>query len=256
MARNRTTALASLSFLLMGLAACGSKPGTLHVCAAASLRGAFESIGKTFASEHGGITVDLNTAGSQTLKAQIEAGAPCDVLATADEFTMNALVKSGHVLKPKRFASNSLVVIVPTANPGKVTAWGDLAKVARIALAAPEVPVGRYARTFVANADKQQPGYQAAIDGRTKTLELDAAHVVMRVRQGEVDAAIAYRTDARTEGVTSVAIPADLDVAADYPIAIVMTTRDPALASAFVAYVLGPGEAVIRERGFGAPRLQ
>lgn len=250
----RAHAVSLFLFTFVSVTACGSKPATLRVCAAASLRAAFETIDKSFAAQHPGLTIDLNTAGSQTLAAQIEAGAPCDVLATADEVTMNALVKSGHVLAPKRFASNGLVVIVPTANPGKVAAWSDLAQVARIALASPEVPVGRYARTFIANADKQQPGFAAAVEARTKTLELDVAHVVMRVRQGEVDAAIAYRTDARTDGIASIAIPPELDVAADYPIASVKTAADPALAEAFVAYVLGPGATILGERGFGPAR--
>jgi len=244
-----------LPLSLVLLAACGApQPGMLRVCAAASLRAAFERIDKDFAAAHSGVELNLNTAGSQTLKAQIEAGAPCDVLATADEVTMNALVTSNHVATPQRFASNSLVLIVPTANPAKVATWSDLARVSRIALASPEVPVGRYARRFLARADQQQPGYEAAVNERVKTLELDVAHVVMRVRQGEVDAGITYRTDARGEGVTAIPIPPELDVIADYPIAVVGASTRVALAEAFVAYVLGAGAVTLSEAGFGPAR--
>jgi len=243
-----------LQFLVLGGCAA-AKPAALNVCAAASLRSAFEAIDRAFAAAHGGADVSLSSAGSQTLKSQLEAGAPCDVIATADELTMNALVASGHAVSPRRFASNTLVIIVPTANPAKLATWVDLARAPRIALAAPEVPVGRYARAFIANADAQQPGFAAAVEARVKTLELDAAHAVMRVRHGEVDAAIAYRTDARAAGLAAIAIPPELDVTADYPIAIVETASDPALAAAFVAYVLGPGAAILAEHGFSPARL-
>lgn len=244
--------LVTWSLALLG---CGpGAPARLHVCAAASLRAAFETIDSAFAAAHDGIEVSLSSAGSQTLKSQIEAGAPCDVLATADEATMNALVGAGHVAAPQRFASNSLVILVPTANPGKVSSWVDLATVSRIALAAPEVPVGRYARAFIAKADQRQPGFARAVLERVKTLELDVAHTAMRVRQGEVDAAIAYRTDATAEGVTAITLPPELDVVADYPIAIVTRAADPDLAAAFVAYVRGPGAATLRARGFGPAR--
>ncbi len=227
--------------------------GALRVCAAASLRGAFEAILSDFGKAHPDVTTSLNSAGSQALRAQIEAGAPCDVIATADETTMEALARGDRVGEPRRFASNALVILVPASNPAAVATWRDLAKAPRIALAAPEVPVGKYARRFLANADAQVPGYAAAVTERTKTLELDVAHVVVRVRQGEVDAGITYRTD-KTDGTLAVAIPEDLDVAADYPIAVVRATSNRAAAEAFVAAVLGPGQATLATRGFGAPR--
>ena len=227
--------------------------GTLRVCAAASLRGAFEVILADFGEVHPGLTTSLNSAGSQALRAQIEAGAPCDVIATADEPTLEALAQGGRVSVPRRFASNGLVILVPASNPAAITRWQDLAKAPRIALAAPEVPVGKYARRFIANADTRSPGYAAAVTERTKTLELDVAHVVVRVRMGEVDAGITYRTDT-TAGTFAIAIPDDLDVAADYPIAVVNATRNAAAAEAFVEAVLGPGQATLSGRGFGGPR--
>lgn len=239
---------------LASSAACGAAPQRLGVCAAASLKAAFERVDQDFAAAHEGLQVDLNSAGSQALKAQVEAGAPCDVIATADLATMDALVKSGHVGAPQRFASNSLVILVPSANPANIATWQDLARASRIALAAPEVPVGKYARKFLANADAVQPGYAAAVNERVKTLELDVAHVVTRVRLGEVDAAIAYRTDATGDGVKAIALPPELDVAADYPIAVVTKSPVPELAGAFVAHVLAAGQKTLADKGFGGPR--
>jgi molybdate transport system substrate-binding protein len=234
--------------------ACGGGPQRLAVCAAASLKAAFEQIDRDFAAAHDGLQVDLNTAGSQALEAQVEAGAPCDVLATADLATMDALVTSGHVGPPERFASNTLVILVPASNPAGLERWQDLARASRIALAAPEAPVGTYARKFIANADALQPGFAAAVDARTRTLELDVRHVVMRVRQGEVDAAIAYRTDAATDGVKAIRLPPALDVTADYQIAVVTKSTAPELAADYVAYVLASGQQALAAKGFGSPR--
>ncbi|HTX79413.1 MAG TPA: molybdate ABC transporter substrate-binding protein, partial [Longilinea sp.] len=55
----------------------------LSVSAAASLKNAFTDIVAGFEKDHPGVKVLLNFAGSGQLQAQIEAGAPVDVFASA-----------------------------------------------------------------------------------------------------------------------------------------------------------------------------
>ena len=64
--------------------------------------------------------------------------------------------------------------------------------------------------------------------------------VLAKVSLGEADAAAVYRTDAATakDSVEVIAIPADLNVAAEYPIAVLTRARQPALAAEFVGLVL------------------
>ena len=55
-------------------------------------------------------------------------------------------------------------------------------------------------------------------------------------------------------GATGVQIPANQNVIATYPIAVVKSTKNPQAAQAYVSYVVsGPGQKALQARGFMAP---
>ena len=69
---------------------------------------------------------------SATLAEQVAQGAPADVLATADEDTMKTVVDAGDTARsPQLFATNHLVMVVPTDNPAGITQFSDLDKQGR-----------------------------------------------------------------------------------------------------------------------------
>ena len=68
------------------------EPIVLNVYAAASLTETFAELEEIFESDHPGVDVRFNFAGSQDLVAQIAQGAPADVLATANEVLVNIVV--------------------------------------------------------------------------------------------------------------------------------------------------------------------
>jgi molybdate transport system substrate-binding protein len=219
---------------------------TLTVFAAASLTNALETIGKDFEAAHPGTKVELNFAGSSTLVRQIMEGAPADVFASADEENMEkvrALISS-----PQIFAGNRLAIIVAKGNPKNVTSLSDLAKPGlTIALAAPVVPVGRYAREAFAKAGVAGPASSGVIDVKA---------VVTRVSMGEADAGVVYTTDVAAAGgkVEGVAIPDALNVRAKYPIATVRASKNEKGALAFVRFVLFPeARKLLTNAGFLAP---
>jgi molybdate transport system substrate-binding protein len=81
--------------------------------------------------------------------------------------------------------------------------------------------------------------------------------VVQKVALGEADAGIAYVTDvtdAVRDQVVAVAIPAEVNVMARYPIAALRSSSLADLARRFVGFVLGPGQAVLLRAGFLPPR--
>src|SRR5690606_31148384 len=99
-----------------------------------------------------GHDVTLNLGASSALAAQIRAGAPADVFASADRAQMDAVRAEGDVGEPRVFATNELVVGVP-AGSESVRSLEDLAKPGiRLVLAGPEVPAGRYAREMLERA--------------------------------------------------------------------------------------------------------
>jgi len=84
--------------------------------------------------------------------------------------------------------------------------------------------------------------------------ETDVKAVVAKVVLGEADAGVVYVTDVTAKvapRVHTIAIPARFNQIAQYPIAVVKGSRNPALARTFVAYVLSPaGQSVLRRSGF------
>jgi molybdate transport system substrate-binding protein len=128
--------------------------------------------------------------GSNDLAAQIRDGARADVVLSASAKPLAGLQADGLVEEPVAFASNRLVVIVPRANPAKVTHVADLAEDGvKLVLGAEGVPVGDYAREALELA-----GLGAALEN-VVSLEDDVKGVVGKVALGEADAGIVYATD-------------------------------------------------------------
>jgi len=120
----------------------------------------------------------------------------------------------------------------------------------RLVLAAPGVPAGDYARQALSNA-----GLRPALRNVVSN-EQDVEGVVGKVSSGDADAGIVYATDVTpsvARSVGTVPIPEEDNVVAVYDIGVVRGTKTAALARAFVAYVTGPGQAILQRAGFEAP---
>jgi molybdate transport system substrate-binding protein len=226
----------------------------LTVFAASSLRDAFQDLGRIFEQEHPGTSVSFNFAGSQELRTQVEHGARADVLASADPRTLRALAGAGLSLEPQVFARNEPVIVVPAGNPAGIDALADLPRARRLVVGAPEVPIGEYTvRILEAASRRYGPAFGAAVESRVASRELNVRQVLAKVALGEADAAIVYRTDALASrgAVEVISIPPQLNVVAEYPIALLRGAPRPGLARAFVELVLSSaGQAVLARHGF------
>ncbi len=221
-----------------GGAAAGGE--SLLVLAASSLDPAFGRL----AEAAPGLRVTVSFAGSARLAAQVEAGAPADVVATADAVSMAELVGAGLVEAPQDFATNRLTIAVPPGNPKGVRGLADLSRAdLQVVLADPSVPAGRYGRHALE---------RAGVAVRPVSLELDVRSAAAKVASGEADAAIVYATDVPVGA--QVPIPEVSNVAATYSVAVVRGTPLAGAAQAFVDRLLGPrGRDILLARGFGIP---
>lgn len=236
--------------------------GRVTVYAAASLRDAFTALGRDFQARNPAVVVEFSFAGSQQLAEQIGYGAPADVFASANVRLMDAVVKTGRVTAsaPRIFARNRLVVVFPKQNPARLRSLKDLArKNTSILLANKAAPVGSYSLDFLAKAAAQKdfgPTWRTAVLSNVVSYEEDVRAVFAKVSLGEADAGIVYASDivadrAKTVGVLE--IPAALNTIAAYPIAPLTDSPNPALARAFVDFVLSPdGQATLAKYGFAA----
>lgn len=117
--------------------------GDLTVFAAASLSVVFPEIADVFTTEHPDTSVRFSFAGSSDLVAQLDAGAPADVLATANESTMADAVQAGTIEgEPVIFADNVLALIAPAGNPADITGLDESLDGTNVVVCAPQVPCG------------------------------------------------------------------------------------------------------------------
>ena len=229
---------------------------TLTVFAASSLTEAFEETATVFEAQHSGVDVLLSFNGSSTLATQLTQGAPADVFASADEDQMKVVVAAGLTeATPHLFTTNRLVVITPRDGP--VKRLQDLARPGvSLVLAAPEVPVGNYAREALKkmNARYGVDFSQRALNNLVSE-ESNVRQVALKVELGEADAAIVYRTDAGVaKNVREILVPDALNVVGTYPIATLTSSAQPDLARAFVVLVRSTkGQSILKKYGFGTP---
>lgn len=225
----------------------GGAERRVDVFAASSLADVFAVVERALEAEHDDLDVVVSTAGSSTLAAQIEGGAPADVFAAADLRTMQRVVDAGLVPRgPFAFARNRLTIAVEPGNPLGIAGPADLARDdVTLVLAAPDVPVGRYAaRTLELAGVAVEPA----------SYEQSVSSVASKVALGEADAGIVYVTDvlARTADLDAVEIPAEHQIDIVYPIAVLADADDAA--SLVVDAVLGEiGRGALGAAGFELP---
>jgi molybdate transport system substrate-binding protein len=256
----RSGTLAAVIVALIALAGCGGDKagnpqpanssadvtGTVTVFAAASLTESFTQIGKDFETANPGAKVVFNFAGSSTLATAINQGAPADVFASASPTNMKTVTDAGNGDGAvTTFVHNQLVIAVPKANPKAITGLADLTRPGvKVALCAEQVPCG-------AAAKKAMDAAKVSIT--PVTFEQDVKAALTKVRLGEVDAALVYRTDAKAAAadVDGIEFPESAGAINDYPIVVLKDAPHPAGARAFVAYVLSDrGKAVLTRAGF------
>jgi molybdate transport system substrate-binding protein len=248
------TCAASVAALLalLSLTACGggasTKKDTLTVFAAASLTESFTTLGKEFEKKYPGVKVKFNFGPSSGLAAQIQQGGQVGVFASASPTNMDTVVQAGEAKDPKTFATNSMEIAVPAANPGKITGLKDLAsKNLKVALCQAQVPCGKVAAEVFA---------KAKVAVKPATEEVDVKSVLTKVTLGEVDAGVVYVTDVQAAGskVKGITIPAAQNASTDYPIAALAHAKHASQAQEFVDLVLSSeGAKVLKAAGFQVP---
>jgi molybdate transport system substrate-binding protein len=226
----------------------GELGGEVVVFAAASLTDAFTELGEAFAEEHPGTSVTFSFAASSELAGQLIEGAPADVFASADGANMTKAVDADSIDgRPTTFATNRPTIVVTAGNPEGIETLADLTRPGRIVVVcAPEVPCGSYA---------SQVFEAAGIEVTPDSYEENVRAVVTKVALGEADAGLAYETDAASDDrIDAVALPDEIDVVAEYPMAVVADAPNAEAGQAFVDFALGErGREILIDHGFGRP---
>jgi molybdate transport system substrate-binding protein len=238
---------------LLSWSVFAAAPNEIIVSAAASLKNAFEDIGKAFEAKNRGVKVYFNFGASGDLKRQIEGGAPVDVFASAAQREMDDLERQGSLVAGTRrnFAGNEIVLARSSASTIQLKSFGDLTKqeMKRIAIGNPSsVPAGMYAEQVLKHFGVWETIKDKLVFGESVRQVLDY------VARGEVDAGIVFSTDALVRSkdvVVAMKAPEGSHVAVIYPIAIVKNTKNERLAKDFVDWVTSVnGRRILEKYGF------
>jgi molybdate transport system substrate-binding protein len=251
--RSRYVLAFSLSLLGLGCEDADVPRARLSVWAAASLAEVMPRVGDAFRAE-AGADVSFGFDGSSRLARQIHAGAPADVFISADAQWMSWLDERARIEPDTRvdLLGNRLVVVVPASAGEPPEALEDLRdnRYERIAVAAEEVPAGRYAGAALAHHGLEDDLSTRFVRGANVRAAL------AYVAQGEADAGIVYRTDAIAEPRVREAFA--LDPASHppivYPAAVTRSSGDAATARHFLRFCRGQSaRTIFADAGFEVP---
>ena len=234
-----------------------AQPETLTIAAANSVTDALRKVLPSFESEHRDINVRVIYGPSQTLRKQIEEGAPVDVFLPSLSEEIDQLEKKGLVIQGSKriYAGTSLVLITGTSLPAPIASMQDLhtVPVRRIAIGDPKASsVGKVAAQFLKHSKLEPQLKSQFIYGEHSRAVLDL------VAKGEAEIGIVYRTDAVSNEHVRIldTAPEDSHTPIRYGVAVVWTAKNLSGAGDFIEFLLTPHiQAQLKEHGFDqAPR--
>lgn len=215
----------------------------LNLLAASSTRVFNDDLKKQAAELEPPVGLFINNAGSSTLVQQLVDGAPGDVLITADEKNMNDAKEAGVVNDPVQLASNVMVMVVPSGNPGNINSLEDITDESTFVLCDPQVPCGTVSESII-----ESKGLDIIAD----SLEHQVADVLGKVTSGEADAGWVYATDAAAAGDTVEVI--EIEGAEEFTNgifgAVVSESENPESAQQLLDLVADDFDKVWKEYGF------
>ncbi|HJW49292.1 MAG TPA: molybdate ABC transporter substrate-binding protein, partial [Candidatus Limnocylindria bacterium] len=219
---------------------------------ASDLQFALAEVSAAFTADgHPKPTISFGSTG--TLSQQIENGAPADVFFAADESYLIRLEQNGLVLAGTRqLYAIGRIVLVERAGVSPVVTLADLARtdVGRIAIANPDhAPYGRAAREAM-----MRVGLWSTLQPRL-VLGENVSQTFQFVRTGNADAGVvALSLAIGTPGTRYTVIEAALHEPIAQAAGVIAGSRQPRVASDFLAFVNGPvGRPIMKKFGFTLP---
>lgn len=248
------------TFLLLGIIAfavsaptqASAQPETLTIAAANSVKDALRKVLPLFEEQHRELNVRVVYGPSQTLRKQIEEGAPVDLFLPSLLEEIDQLEKKGLVIQGTKrvYATTSLVLITGTTLPAPITSIHDLRTipVRRIAIGDPKTSsVGQVATQFLKYSKLEPQLKSQYVYGEHSRAVLDL------VATGEAEIGVVYRTDAITDGHIRIldTAPTESHTPIRYGVAAVWTAKNISAAGDFIEFLLSPQtQTRLKEYGF------
>ena len=229
-----------------------AQPETLTIAAANSLKDALRKVLQRFEAEHPAINVRVIYGPSQSLRKQIEEGAPVDIFLPSLFDEIDQLETKGLIIQgtKRAFAGTSLVLITGSALPAPVRTIHDLetVPVRRIAIGDPKTSsVGKVSAQFLKYSKLEPKLKSQYIFGEHSRAVLDL------VAKGEAEVGVVYRTDAAFNDKVRIldTAPVESHTPVRYGVAAVWTAKNVSGAGDFIEFLLAPQtQTLFQEYGF------
>ena len=247
--------IAIVGFLIsLGLTAqpALAQPDTITIAAANSLKDALRKVLPLFEAEHRNINVRVIYGPSQTLRSQIEQGAPVDIFLPSLFEEIDQLEAKGLIIQgtKRAFAATSLVLITGTALPAPISTIQDLQTIPirHIAVGDPKTSsVGKVSAQFLKYSKLEPKLKSQYVLGEHSRAVLDL------VAKGEAEIGVVYRTDAISNpGVRILdTAPVGSHTPVRYGVAAAWTAQNITAAGDFIEFLLSPTiQTQLQEFGF------
>jgi len=246
-------ALAALFFASLAASPLRAAPPELTVSVAANLRPACEQLGSEFEALSG-IRVLFNFGATGKLAAQIEQGAPVDLLIAADTATPESLERQGLALPGSRrvYARGRLVLWSRDDGVPAIDDLKDLTRpeVHRVAIADPRLsPYGQAAQEALQAAGVWEQVRSKIVPAENVTQALQYAET------GNVEAVLVARSLCIQGQGRWVLVPAELHRPLDQALVVIRGGPHAQEALRFARYLLGPeGRRVLQSFGYEVPK--
>lgn len=225
---------------------------TLTIAGANSLKDALRKILPLFETQHRGINVRVIYGPSQTLRNQIEQGAPVDVFLPSLFEEIDQLETKGLIIHgtKRAYAATSLVLITGTTLPAPIRSIQELqtVPVRRIAVGDPKTSsVGKVAAQFLKYSKLEPKLKSQYVFGEHSRAVLDL------VTKGDAEVGVVYRTDAVSNpGVRILdTAPVESHTPVRYGVVAAWTSKNLSAAGDFIEFLLSPQiQALLQEFGF------
>jgi molybdate transport system substrate-binding protein len=229
----------------------------LRILAAGMLRPGFEALGD---AAPGGLRIDY--ANARDLAERIVGGEEVDVFASASPEHPRELRAAGLVGEPVAFASNSLVVAVPSGS--EASGYEVLGEPGtRVVIEVAGIPLGDYTRELLGRLDDlsgpDEPsgrGFSSGVFANVVAEVQTVFEVADALLGGAADAAVLYATDVAAQAgrLRAIELPAEAAVGVTCVACVVESSGRRAQAEAWVGELVGgSAQAVLAAAGFGPP---
>lgn len=205
----------------------------INIFAASSLTESFTELKELYEMNNANTKINLNFAGSQTLKTSLENGEKADIFVSANLKYMDDLKAKGFIKNYKVFLQNRLVLV---KNKNCTISVKDLKDLSydgiSLVVGDKSVPVGSYWEKVLNNETEVgtiSAAERAKIEANIRSRELNVKDVLSKVLLGEVDFGVVYRSDitkGNEDKIEEIKLTVFSKCDAEYPIAILKDSEE------------------------------